>query len=256
MGASIEPRFGELRVADDPGALAQAAAEDFLRRARQGLKAQGAFRVALSGGSTPLALYRRLAAAATDAASPEAGIDWGRIDWFWGDERCVPPDHPDSNFRAADEALLSRLPVPRERVHRIHAELPPEEAAARYEDELRRSFGSGTGEVPRFDLVLLGLGADGHTASLFPGTAAIAEHERLVFANWVPQLGAHRITLTYPVLNRAASAIFLVAGADKGAILDRVRHGEPDPGLLPAQGVQPDDGELIWWVDRAAAGSI
>ncbi len=249
MDPPLTPRLGDLRVAADPATLVEEVAADFLRRARHGSEESGTFRVALSGGSTPLALFRRLADSAGDPS-----IRWESSAWFWGDERCVPPAHPESNFRAAHDALLSHLPVPPERVHRIRAELAPEESAAAYEDELRRAFGLAAGEIPRFDLVLLGLGADGHTASLFPGTAALAERERLAVANWVPKLGAHRITLTYPVLNRAACVIFLVAGADKAAALDRVLHTEPDPELLPAQGVQPTDGELIWWVDRAALG--
>ncbi len=247
MGTYLEPRLGELRVAADPAALAVQAAEEFLRRARQAVEARGTFRVALSGGSTPLALFRQLALSAADPTIP-----WASIDWFWGDERCVPPDHPESNFRAADEELLARLDVPVDRVHRIRGELAPEKAAAEYESELRRAFALRAGEVPRFDLVLLGLGIDGHTASLFPGTAALTERERLAVSNWIPKLGTHRITLTFPVLNRAACVIFLVAGADKALTLRRVLYDEPTPETLPAQGVRPEEGELIWWMDRAA----
>lgn len=218
--------------------------------ARRAVAARGRFAVALSGGSTPRALFQRL------AEPPRRDeIPWARVEVFWADERCVPPDHPDSNYGMARAALLDPIGVPAERVHRVPGEAPdPAAAAAACEAEIARALG-GTpgGPPPVLDLVLLGMGADGHTASLFPGTAALAERRRWVMANFVPRLAAHRITLTYPILNRAAHVLFLVAGADKAEVLREALEGPPEPERLPAQGVRPDAGELVWLVDRAAA---
>ena len=181
----------------------------------------------------------------------------GGIHFFWGDERHVPPEHPDSNFGAARAALLDHVPVPPENVHRVPAELPDADAAARiYEDELRRWLAPPPGQPPRFDLVLLGLGADGHTASLFPGSAALDETERWVVAPWIEKLAARRITLTLPVLNAAARVLFLVSGRDKAAALRAVLAGPRRPRELPAQAVAPHDGEVTWIVDREAASEL
>jgi len=230
--------------------------------------------VALSGGSTPRALYRLLA----DPAAPYRGrIDWPAIHFFWGDERHVPPDHPDSNFRMAREAMLDHVPVPAAHVNRIAGEEPEAALAARrYERELIDLFhlradrddqdGAASApspamrpDWPRFDLVLLGLGQEGHTASLFPGSpllAAAHATRHLAAAVWVAPLATWRITLTPPVLNHAATVIFLVSGEAKAAALAAVLEGEAQPALYPARVVAPVDGRLLWLVDRAAAARL
>jgi 6-phosphogluconolactonase len=220
--------------------------------------------IALAGGSTPRALYRLLA----DPAMPFRGrIAWESIHFFWGDERHVPPDHPDSNFRMAREAMLDHVPVPPAHVHRVAGEEPDAaRAAARYERELVDLFRLATDrdgaasaaelDWPRFDLVLLGLGEEGHTASLFPGSPLLAEARHLAGAVWVASHRAWRITLTPPVLDRAATVIFLVSGAAKAAALAAVLEGERRPELYPAQAVAPIDGRLLWLVDRAAAQEL
>ncbi len=217
--------------------------------ARQG----SCFRVALSGGSTPRRTYEMLA-----EAPFRDMVDWKRVHFFWGDERCVPPEHPDSNYRMALEALLSRVPAAPARIHRIEAERADADTAAReYQREIIRVFG-GTEDAPTpvFDLILLGLGPDGHTASLFPGTAALREVERRVVANFVPKLAARRMTFTYPLLNRAANLVFVTTGAEKSAILAEVLEGPEDLERLPAQGVKPSAGTLTWIVDAGAAAKL
>ncbi|MGE5234753.1 MAG: 6-phosphogluconolactonase [Acidobacteriota bacterium] len=242
---------GEVRVFPDPQALAHAAAEEFARRTMAAVAAAGRCAVALSGGATPRLLFRELATASYHS------LPWALVHLFWGDERCVPPDHPDSNYRTADEELASRIPIPPGHVHRMRGEDPlAERAAADYERELRSFFALARGELPRFDLVLLGLGGDGHTASLFPGTAAVGEQRRLAVANRVDALATWRLTLTLPVLNHAACVAFLVAGAGKAEILARVLDGPQTPHALPAQMVRPDDGTLLWFVDRLAAARL
>ena len=240
----------DLRVFADGAELARAAAEEFTRRAAEAIRARGRFSVALSGGSTP----RRLFALLADPVEPfRDRIDWRAVHLFWGDERHVPPDHPESNFRMVRETLLDRVEVPAENVHRMRGEEPDAaRAAALYEDELRSFFG----ETPRFDLVLLGLGADAHTASLFPGTAAVHERERWVAAPWIEKLGTFRITLTPAVFDRAAVVIFLVQGEEKAGALRAVLAGNRDPDCVPAQAVHPQDGEILWLVDRAAAREL
>jgi len=225
-------------VLDTPDAVARAGAERFVRCARQAVAARGRFAVALSGGSTPRALHRILAAEPLRSQVP-----WDRVEVFWGDERCVPPDHPDSNYRMARETLLDAVPIPPARVHRMAGEDPDHTAAAAaYEAELARVLGGTPGGAPPvFDLIFLGMGPDGHTASLFPGTAALAERTRWVVANHVPKFAggmADRITFTYPLLNRAAQVVFLVAGADKAATLREVLEGPADPERLPSQAVR------------------
>jgi 6-phosphogluconolactonase len=248
----MSPAGPEVRVYDDPDTLARAAADEFVRRAEDAIAAAGRFTVALSGGSTPLRLYRLLA-----EPPYRDRVAWDAVHVFWGDERAVPPDHRDSNYGAAHAALLSRVAIPPANVHRIRGEAAdPEAAAAEYEEELRRCFQIAPGGLPRFDLVLLGMGADGHTASLFPGSAAAREEDRLVVAAWVEKLGAYRVTLTTPVLNNAACVLFLVAGAEKAEVLGRVLQGGPAAAAYPAGRIRPRAGELIWLVDRAAAGSL
>lgn len=240
-----------LRVFPTAGELAAAAADEVVHRLRDAVVARGRASLVLAGGSTPMSLYQLLAARADDPTVP-----WSAVDWFWGDERTVPPEHPESNFGAAWSVWLSKLPIAPERLHRIEGELPAEEAAARYEREIRRALSLGPAELPRFDLVLLGLGTDGHTASLFPGSPALSERQRLVAAPWVAKLGSHRLTLTYPALNSARAVHFLVAGAEKAEVLAQVMRGPFQPDLLPAQGVRPERGELHWWLDEEAAGTL
>jgi 6-phosphogluconolactonase len=249
---SLKP---DIRIVPDAEELSRVAAEEFVRQAAAAVQAKGVFTVALAGGSTPRAFYRLLAA--NGEASFRACVRWDRIRFFWGDERHVPPDHADSNYRMVHEAMLSRVPVRPENVHRIRAEnVDARKAAAEYEQELRDYFfprDMTLDEFPRFDLVLLGMGPDGHTASLFPGTDAVREQTMWVAAPWVEKLRAHRITLTAPVLNRADSVIFLVSGEEKAETLWEVLHGEYQPDALPAQLIRPRHGRLLWLVDRAAA---
>ena len=236
----------EVRVFRDAAELTRAAADEISSLIAEVLRASDRFAWALSGGSTPRGLYRLLASEPYRERLP-----WHAVHFFWGDERHVPPDHPESNFRMARETMLDAVPVPPANIHRIAGEEPDAERAARlYEAELRSFFDLVPGEWPRFDLVLLGLGKDGHTASLFPGSAAVRERERLVVAPWVEAQQAFRITLTPPVLSRARCALFLVSGAEKAAALRAVVEGERDPDLYPAQAVE---GNRLWMVDRAAA---
>jgi 6-phosphogluconolactonase len=200
----------------------------------------------LAGGSTPKATYEVLA---RDYAGK---LDWSRVHVFFGDERTVPPDHEDSNYRMAHEALLSRVPAGS--VHRMRGELPPGEAAAAYEEELREFFGPDG--VPAFDLILLGLGGDGHTASLFPETSALDVTDRWVVANPVLKLETTRLTLTLPVINAARAVTFLVAGEGKAGALKEILEGDADPRAYPAKFIRPEGGDLIWMVDRAAAARL
>lgn len=241
-----------IRIFSDPEQLGRAAGEEFLRRARSAVGQCGRFTVALSGGSTPRRVFRELAAA-DGRGEP---VPWDRIHLFWGDERAVAPDHPDSNFGSARDILLSRIEIPDQNIHRIPTELEPGEAAAAYEGQLRGFFGLRGEEFPRFDLILLGMGEDGHTASLFPDTPALRETRRLVVANRVEKIEATRITLTFPVLNGAACVLFLVTGTGKAETLREVLRGRPRPDRLPAQAVRPGSGELLWWVDAAAAAKL
>lgn len=235
----------------DPQAVFRTAAEEVSAAALAAVAQRDRFVMALSGGHTPRGLYTLLAG---DAAF-RAAIPWDRTHVFWGDERHVPPDHPDSNYRMAREALLDRVPLPGANVHRVRAEDGDAgRAAARYERELRGFFGLEGAQRPQFDFVLLGLGPDGHTASLFPGTSALEETTRLVVATHVPALGTDRITLTLPVLNHAACVTFLVVGADKAPVVHAVLEGKPRDVLLPAQRVRPA-GRLLWLLDSAAAGT-
>jgi 6-phosphogluconolactonase len=236
----------EIRIVATANDLFRAAADEFVELTANAVRARGRFCVALSGGSTPRGLFALLASGAIPA------IPWDKIYFFWGDERHVPPDHPESNYRMAKEALLSKVPVPPGHVFRIPAEEEDANASARtYDQTLREFFLLQPGEWPRFDLILLGIGTEGHTASLFPGTTALEEKNRLVVSNWVEKLKTDRITLTLPVLNNAACVTFLASGADKAEILQQILE---NPGAdLPAQRVQPRDGRLVWLLDAAAA---
>ena len=245
---------GRVVVVDGADALAREAAEEFEHRSNAAVASRSQFTVALSGGSTPRRLYALLA----DPAAPFRGaIEWSRVHLFWGDERHVPPEDPQSNYRMASEELLSRVPIPEANVHRVEAELPDAaEAAARYDAELARFFALSPGEFPRFDLMLLGIGPEGHTASLFPGTRALDVLDRRVVENWVPKLNAFRITMTLPVFARAAAVLFLVAGEDKAPILRVVFDPKAPAEALPCQRIRPESGELIWLVDRPAAAGL
>lgn len=240
-----------VEVFDDAVALGEAAAQRFARRALSAVAARGRFTVALAGGRTPNVVYELL------ATRYHRAVPWHAIDVFWGDERHVPPTDGESNYRAAYDMMLSRVPIPADRVHRIRGELPDARAAAAdYERVLHREFALQDGEAPRFDLVLLGLGSDGHTASLFPGSDALTEREKLVCAPWVEHLQAHRITLSLRALEPAAAVVFLVSGAEKAGVLRDVLEGDGRIGPLPAQLIQPTAGEVTWMIDRAAAARL
>ncbi|HXR17568.1 MAG TPA: 6-phosphogluconolactonase [Terriglobales bacterium] len=242
------PTPPEIRISNTPADLFQAAATEFATLASKAVQSNGKFSVALSGGSTPKSLYALLASGSLP------NIPWQKVFFFFGDERDVPPDHPDSNYRmAAESGLFSK--VSNQQVLRVRTEEKDANTAALdYEQTLQKFFGLRPGEFPRFDLVLLGLGPDGHTASLFPGTAALNEKSRLVVANWIDKFHTYRITLTLPVLNRAACVMFLASGADKANILREVL--ENDKADLPSQKVHPADGRLLWLIDRAAASQL
>jgi 6-phosphogluconolactonase len=243
MALSPGVSVGDIIVMPTKADVTRAAADRIVAAATSAVAARGRFTIALSGGSTPRALFQLLA---TDAYRTK--VDWPRVDVCFGDERCVPPDDPASNYRMAREALLDHVPA---RVHRMRGEDEPSAAAAAYERELRELFGT----TPRFDLVLLGMGDNGHTASLFPGLHAVEERERWVVAEYVAEVSMWRLTVTPVVLNAAAEDLFLVAGADKAAMLQRVLEGPRDPRALPAQVVAPADGRLVWLVDAAAAAA-
>ncbi len=241
----------EIRVLPSSQEVFELAAEEFVRQANEAISKSGRFTVALSGGSTPKALYQLL------AEGYATKLRWDRMFFFWGDERHVPPDHPDSNYRMAKEALLSRVPIPEENVFRIPTEdEDASRAAANYEETLRKFFKLKPGEFPRFDLMLLGMGPDGHTASLFPDTAALQEKTRLVAANWVEKFRAHRLTLTLPLINNSACVLFLITGSDKAAALCEVLARDSPADQFPAKLVQPVNGRLIWLLDRTAAAAL
>jgi 6-phosphogluconolactonase len=233
----------------DASSLARAAADHFVDRTAAAIAAHGRCSVALSGGSTPRAMYALLA---TDPIVRR--VDWARVHLFFGDERCVSPDHPDSNYRMVRETLLDRAPLPPGNVHRMRGEDPPDQAALAYEADLRAFFGDGA--APSFDLVLLGMGDNGHTASLFPGLSAVHEAVRWVVACCVAEVGMWRLTLTPVAINAAAQVTFLVAGTRKAAMLKRVLEGPYHPDVLPAQIIRPTGGSLRWLVDEAAAAEL
>src|SRR6185369_8288528 len=228
--------------------LARAAAEHFVARCREAVERRGSFTVALSGGSTPKLLFELLA----DPNEPfRDQIPWPNIHFFWSDERHVPPDHADSNYRMANEAMLSRVPVATNNVHRVPSENPnATEAASEYEQTLIETTRQS---LPQLDLILLGLGPDGHTASIFPGSEVLHETKRLVAAPWVEKFNTYRITMTLPLLNNGASVLFLVSGAEKAEMVKKVIEG---PKQYPAQAVQPTHGQLVWMLDKDAATKL
>lgn len=234
---------------DTPQHIAAQAALEFQVRAKAAMEEAERFAVALSGGATPKAMLEMLA---TPEYAPR--VDWSRVQVFWSDERCVPPDNPNSNFRMAQAALLMHVPLPARNIHRMQGELDPQQAATAYDQLLREFFGSS----PAFDLVYLGLGPDGHTASLFPDSAALDVQDRNCVANRVSEkvVSPWRLTLTYPAINAAKAVMFLVQGAEKADIVARVLHGPRDVRALPAQGVAPQAGTLTWLLDSAAAKKL
>lgn len=241
----------EIRVLTTPQELFSAAAEEIVHSTQDAVQQRGRFTIALSGGSTPKSLFNLL------ATNARTTLPWDKMFFFWGDERHVPPTDPDSNFRMANEAMLSKLPIPAGNVFRFQTENPDADAVAEsYEKTLRKFFQLAPDAVPRFDMVLLGMGPDGHTASLFPGTAALQEKTRLAVANWVEKLKTNRLTLTLPVLNAARTVAFLVSGTDKAAVLRSVIEENVPGEQYPAKLVQPKDGKLIWFLDRAAASTL
>lgn len=244
---TLQLQQAKVRVYSAPGALCSAAAEDFFQLVMATLAKAPACNISLSGGSTPKSLYALIAqrAAEDDALR---GIDWSRVHFFFGDERCVPPTHADSNYRMVRETLLARGTFPDSNVHRIKTELAPEAAAQGYEQELRNHFGG----VPAFDLSWLGMGPDGHTASLFPDTAAVSEKNKLVVPNFVPKFDATRVTLTFPVFNGARKVQFLVTGGDKASMVKKVLVARED---FPSGAIRPA-GDLEWLLDVAAAAEL
>jgi 6-phosphogluconolactonase len=238
--------IGKLEVSQTPQELVEHIAKTFSELAAKAIKEKGRFIVSVSGGSTPKALYKRL-------AEPPyvGGIAWADVIFFLGDERCVPHDHPDSNFKMIDEALLSKIAIPESNVFRTVGQAEdPEVSALSYDEDLRRVFRVADGEVPRFDLILLGLGPDGHTASLFPESRALQIKDRLYVANFVEKFNSNRITMTLPLINEGEVVIFLVEGDGKAQILKEVLE-QPDK-QYPSQLVAPRSGNLFWYVDKAA----
>ena len=243
----------EIRILADGAAIAKRAAQEFVQAAASAVREKGSFNIALAGGSTPKALYSLL----VNDPTLRSQVPWDKMHLFFGDERHVAPDHPDSNFRMATEAMISKSPMKPEQVTRIKGEYPDAgQAALEYEEALREYFKLKNGEYPRFDLVLVGMGNEGHTLSLFPGTKALHADGRIAVRNWVGKLYAERITLTAPAASNAARVIFMVTGADKAPALKAVLEGPFEPEQLPAQLLQPKNGKLLWLVDTAAGSML
>jgi 6-phosphogluconolactonase len=240
----------KITVLDDPQSLYVHAAEEIAHIAGEAICSHGEFTLCLSGGSTPEKVYELL------ATRFHLSVDWKEVQFFWGDERCVPPAHPESNFAMAQRAMLSKLELRPNQVHRILGEKPPDDAARAYEDEIRTACALRPGAFPRFDLVLLGLGENRHTASLFPGSPALHEPRRIAVAVDVDAEVRSRITLTAPAINNARRIMFIAAGTGKAEAVRDVIEGPRDPDRIPAQLIAPADGELVWMLDRAAAGLL
>jgi 6-phosphogluconolactonase len=241
------------RVSESATELSRRAAEHFVEQAEEAANARGKARIAISGGSTPKRTFELLA----DPKEPYLKrMPWEKLELYWVDERCVPPDDADSNFRMTREALLSKVPLSAQQIFRIEGELPPEEAASRYESVIRTQFRLEGAELPQFDAIALGMGDDGHTASLFPHTQALHELTRIAVANHVPQKEAWRVTLTWPVLIHARDVFFLIEGKAKAAVLKEVLLGPYDPETRPSQLVQPKNGKLLFLLDKEAAALL
>jgi 6-phosphogluconolactonase len=239
----------EIIICSNVDELNRKAAEQFVALARQAIAARGRFAVALSGGSTPKGIYSLLA---TGEFSEQ--IAWQQVHLFWGDERCVAPDHAESNYRMVAEALLAQIAIPSENVHRMAGELAPEIAAAAYAAQLTDFFALPENNPPRFDLIFLGLGEDGHTASLFPDSSALQETKAWVATTYVAKLKAHRLTLTLPAINDAAQIIFLIAGQGKAAVVKAIVTGQNS--AAPAARIKPSHGKLTWLITEDAAGDL
>lgn len=240
---------GHLEQFVNSSELQRAAAGAIVRFLSEAIAARGVATLVLSGGSTPKAVFEML------GSEPlRFQLEWSKVHLFWGDERCVPPTDAESNFRMTDEALLRNISVPAQNVHRIRAERPPQEAAALYAEEITRFFKLEANISPKFDVTLLGLGEDGHTASLFPGTTVLTETQKLVSEVFVPKLDAYRISLTYPTINNSRTILFLISGASKAEILHEVLEGEQHQ--YPSQFIEPTDGTLYWFVDAAASAHL
>jgi 6-phosphogluconolactonase len=240
-------------ILPDSKALARASADAIVQAAQGAISKHDRFSIALSGGSTPKVIFEVIA---RDQSAGKCPVEWGKVHVFFGDERCVPADHEDSNFRMASEALLSKIPIPPSQVYRIRTELGEIAAAERCIADVRIACQPASGAVPCLDLVMLGMGNDGHTASLFPETSALEEQNAWVVANWVPKLSANRITFTYPLINAAKEVLFIAGGAEKAKMLRDVLRGDPTGQSYPSQRVKPIDGELTWLVDEAAAALL
>jgi 6-phosphogluconolactonase len=241
------------RVLPTPAVTAQAGAQLFTDAAVKAAATRGVARIAISGGTTPKTMFALLA----DPAGPFLKqVPWNKIELYWVDERCVPPDNIESNYRMTNEAMLSKVPLPAEQVHRMEGELEPEVAAARYESTIRNTFKLEGAETPTFDLVLLGMGDDGHTASLFPHTVALNEMSHIVVPNHVPQKDAWRITLTWPVINQGREVAFLIEGVGKAQVLRDVFLGPYQPDTYPSQIIRPASGRLTLLLDAAAAAKL
>ena len=239
----------EIIICRDVDELSRKAAEQFVGLARRAIAARGRFAVALSGGSTPKALYSLLA-----TAEFSKQLDWRQIHLFFGDERCVAPDHAESNYRMVAASLLAKIAIPDENVQRMAGELAPEAAAAAYAEQLTGFFAVKENQPPRFDLIFLGLGEDGHTASLFPESSALTDTDRWVTATYVAKLKAHRLTLTFPAINNAAQISFLIAGQSKAALVKSILTGQNSEA--PAARIKPSHGKLTWFVTEDAAGDL
>jgi len=243
----------EIRILADGAAIAKRAAQEFVQAAAEAVRIKGSFNVALAGGSTPKALYSLL----VNDPALRSQVPWDKMHLFFGDERHVAPDHPDSNYRMASETMISKSPLKPEQVTRIKGEYPDaEQAALEYEKALREYFKLKAGEYPRFDLVLAGMGNEGHTLSLFPGTKALHADRRIVVRNWIGKLYTERLTLAAPAASNAAHIIFMVTGVDKAPALKAVLEGPFEPEQLPAQLLQPQNGKLLWLVDTAAGSML
>jgi len=239
------------RVFSNPADVARAAAELFTSSVVASADARGIARVAISGGTTPKAMFALL------ASEPfVAHVPWDKLDLYWADERCVPPTDVESNYRMTSETLLSKVPLPADRIHRMEGELNPEVAAARYEAAIRNGFKLEGAETPTFDLVLLGMGDDGHTASLFPHTEALNDMTHIVVANHVPQKDTWRVTLTWPVINQGREVAFLIEGDKKAQVLHEVFQGPYQPETYPSQIIRPASGKLTLLLDTAAAAKL
>jgi 6-phosphogluconolactonase len=251
MPAAAKQR--EVYILKDNPAIARRAAEEFVKMAQSAVRQNGSFSVALSGGSTPKLLYSLLA----KDAELRATVPWDKMQLFFGDERHVGPDDPQSNFKMAAESMFNKAPLKQEQIHRMKGEYPDaEKAAQEYEQELRTHFHLKNKELPRFDLVLAGMGDEGHTLSLFPGTKALHSEGRAVVHNWVGKLDTDRVTITAPTANNAVMILFMVAGKDKAPALKSVLEGPYEPEQLPAQLLQPTNGKLLWLVDEAAGSML